>query len=284
MSCIKDYLSKLFNCNSSPSKSTDKGYINKNKQKNLGISQLDGNHYNQKFYHMQCTLCKTEYYANGSDIWLKKCPHCQKGANSTTIASELVEEFKNTPIGTELSRDEIITRVHLHFGRNESSIIPSDYCYNRYNNGINYEKHLHLFEYLGNGKYKYLGIEYPYTGKIYHKQKSGLEICVGELFEGNVITRGRSDVPVDVISDKQTDSILNEPVHKTKRDAGVSLRYKVLKRDNFKCQMCGDSPAKDPSTELHIDHIIPWSRGGETTIDNLQTLCSKCNLGKSNHI
>ena len=57
--------------------------------------------------------------------------------------------------------------------------------------------------------------------------------------------------------------------------------YQVLKRDNFKCCACGASPAKDPAVELHIDHIIPWSRGGETTPENLQTLCSRCNLGKS---
>lgn len=59
------------------------------------------------------------------------------------------------------------------------------------------------------------------------------------------------------------------------------LRYQVLKRDNFKCCACGASPAKDPSVELHIDHIIPYSKGGETIMENLQTLCSKCNLGKS---
>lgn len=62
------------------------------------------------------------------------------------------------------------------------------------------------------------------------------------------------------------------------------LRYQVLKRDNFKCCACGASPAKDPSVELHIDHIIPWSKGGETTLSNLQTLCSKCNLGKSDSV
>ena len=52
----------------------------------------------------------------------------------------------------------------------------------------------------------------------------------------------------------------------------------------YKCCICGASPAKDPSVELHVDHIVPWSKGGETTIENLQTLCSRCNLGKSDSI
>ncbi|MBQ8943654.1 MAG: HNH endonuclease [Clostridia bacterium] len=69
--------------------------------------------------------------------------------------------------------------------------------------------------------------------------------------------------------------------HYTSRNINARLRFKVLSRDNFKCCACGASPAKDPSVELHVDHIIPWSKGGETVIDNLQTLCSKCNLGKS---
>lgn len=72
------------------------------------------------------------------------------------------------------------------------------------------------------------------------------------------------------------------PKHRTSRNINTRLRFKVLSRDNFKCCACGASPAKDPSVELHVDHIIPWSKGGETVIENLQTLCSKCNLGKSN--
>lgn len=74
----------------------------------------------------------------------------------------------------------------------------------------------------------------------------------------------------------------NEPTHKTNRDIGIRLRFMVMKRDNFKCCICGRSPATNPGLELHIDHITPWSKGGETVIDNLQTLCSDCNLGKGN--
>ena len=69
--------------------------------------------------------------------------------------------------------------------------------------------------------------------------------------------------------------------HKTSRDINLRMRFKVLSRDNFKCCSCGASPAKDPSVDLHVDHIIPWAKGGETVIENLQTLCSKCNWGKS---
>ena len=72
----------------------------------------------------------------------------------------------------------------------------------------------------------------------------------------------------------------NRSQRKCSRSISDKLRFQVLKRDHFKCCACGASPAKDPSVELHIDHIIPWSKGGKTEPDNLQTLCSKCNLGK----
>ena len=68
---------------------------------------------------------------------------------------------------------------------------------------------------------------------------------------------------------------------KTGRDPSIRLRWKVLQQDNFKCRACGASPAITPGIELHVDHIKPWSKGGDTIFENLQTLCSKCNIGKS---
>lgn len=69
--------------------------------------------------------------------------------------------------------------------------------------------------------------------------------------------------------------------HKTRRDINWRLRFLVMRRDNFKCRSCGRSPATDPSIILHVDHIKAWANGGETVLENLQTLCSKCNIGKS---
>lgn len=57
-----------------------------------------------------------------------------------------------------------------------------------------------------------------------------------------------------------------------------SLRYDIMKRDGFRCQICGASAAD--GVKLHIDHIIPVSKGGKTDPSNLRTLCSRCNIGK----
>ena len=146
-------------------KTLDVGYINKNRQKNLGYRGKSETHYNQNFFEMECLECGHKYLANGCDVWLRKCPVCQPTAKK-----------KKTTI---------------------------------------------------------------------------------------------------------TESISSHPIRNSSRNISDKLRYQVLKRDNFKCCACGASPAKEPSVELHIDHIVPWSKGGKTAIGNLQTLCSKCNLGKS---
>ena len=77
--------------------------------------------------------------------------------------------------------------------------------------------------------------------------------------------------------DNQNDAVPDTPVP---RSIPLAMRYKILSRDNFRCVTCGASPAKDGSVELHVDHIHPWSRGGQNVEENLRTLCSKCNLGK----
>jgi hypothetical protein len=69
--------------------------------------------------------------------------------------------------------------------------------------------------------------------------------------------------------------------HKTSRTINWRLRFVVMRNDNFKCKNCGRSPATDPSIILHVDHIKAWANGGETVLENLQTLCSVCNIGKS---
>jgi len=95
-----------------------------------------------------------------------------------------------------------------------------------------------------------------------------------------------SDSIID--EEKKTEEIIptNEKIsevfkHKTTRNINWRLRFIVMKRDNFKCKKCGRSPSTDQTVILHIDHMKPYLKGGETDLENLETLCSVCNLGKS---
>lgn len=73
------------------------------------------------------------------------------------------------------------------------------------------------------------------------------------------------------ISSKMKDSIREEIMK-----LNDSVKRKVFDRDGRACAVCGSFE------KLCIDHILPVSRGGFTILDNLQVLCEKCNLQKSN--
>ena len=71
------------------------------------------------------------------------------------------------------------------------------------------------------------------------------------------------------------------------RDAAASkipvmpaMRWQVFQRDGWKCVACGRT--SHDGAILHVDHIVPRSKGGPDTLENFQTLCETCNIGKSN--
>lgn len=57
-----------------------------------------------------------------------------------------------------------------------------------------------------------------------------------------------------------------------------ALRYEIIKRDGHRCRSCGFGV--QDGAHLHVDHIVAVANGGRTRKDNLQTLCSSCNMGK----
>jgi hypothetical protein len=63
------------------------------------------------------------------------------------------------------------------------------------------------------------------------------------------------------------------------RTISEELKKRVLERDDYTCRYCGKR-----SHSLHVDHVYPYSKGGETTINNLVTACSRCNLEKHNKV
>lgn len=57
----------------------------------------------------------------------------------------------------------------------------------------------------------------------------------------------------------------------------LNVRWDILKRDHYRCVICGAHP---PDVELEVDHIVAVSRSGTDEVENLRTLCRHCNQGK----
>jgi 5-methylcytosine-specific restriction endonuclease McrA len=60
----------------------------------------------------------------------------------------------------------------------------------------------------------------------------------------------------------------------------AQLRFRILQRDGFRCRYCG-RPGSAPGVILHVDHVVPFVAGGDSSEGNLLTACEECNLGKS---
>ena len=101
---------------------------------------------------------------------------------------------------------------------------------------------------------------------------------------GNASTR--CDVVMDIDNLNKFIVFLSEKIKFNKSVAGQralmtsKLRQHIKERDGYTCKHCGASVEQEPHLLLEIDHIIPVSKGGLTTEDNLQTLCWRCNRSK----
>lgn len=72
---------------------------------------------------------------------------------------------------------------------------------------------------------------------------------------------------------------LNGHVRRTRQLSAPCNRENIFARDKYHCQYCGK---EFPRRELTLDHILPRSRGGKRSWDNLITSCHKCNIRKGN--
>jgi hypothetical protein len=68
----------------------------------------------------------------------------------------------------------------------------------------------------------------------------------------------------------------------SREPVSLKLRREVLIRDGHRCVKCGADPKTDKTVKLEVDHVKPASKKGPSVLENLQTLCFRCNSGKSN--
>jgi hypothetical protein len=93
-----------------------------------------------------------------------------------------------------------------------------------------------------------------------------------------LVSGGIGNEPPAAIESRTRPSM--KPPPERNRTVPLKLRLRVLTRDKFRCVFCGSTPAINPGTVLHVDHIVPFSDNGPTLESNLRTLCEKCNRGK----
>ena len=107
-----------------------------------------------------------------------------------------------------------------------------------------------------------------------YKYKMACYTATGD--KGNVITR------ITTIFNALADVLNNDGMTKEKRAFDPTLKPLLYKRQNGLCPLCGN---KIVDTEkCMIDHIIPYSKGGSTDINNAQLVHGLCNLEKGNHV
>lgn len=106
------------------------------------------------------------------------------------------------------------------------------------------------------------------------------------IIDGEMVKEHWSDLlnPKIVVSDDRSNGFLEyESLEKkyVQRFAKGQLRMEVLKRDNFRCRICGTGPDDDVHYRIEAHHIKPWCEGGMTSPNNLITLCTTCHDGIS---
>lgn len=104
-------------------------------------------------------------------------------------------------------------------------------------------------------------------------------MCLRQGFIARELSKGFTIESIRVKLGLNNQKPLNNLMwEKVRGDVRPSIRWKVLKRDNFRCVLCG---ADATDRKLHIDHIEPVSLGGNSRMKNLRVLCSQCNYGRN---
>lgn len=101
------------------------------------------------------------------------------------IVNEIISTYG---LHYKISLRELYELLSARFQTNSGSIIPSDYCYDRVNKGIDFHKKPHLFKFLGDGMYECLGENYSFNGSVLTLERGAKdEVEVGSWENGVLI-------------------------------------------------------------------------------------------------
>lgn len=209
---------------------------------------------------------------------LKKEMNYRLGGNYSVI---LMSVRKNAPYKDSLAEDETVLIYEGHdIPKKFPTVEPKEFDQQERNFTGNLTQ---------NGKFHRAaqgyksGLREAELVKVYEKLRDGIWSYNGifELIDSWIEDDGKRNVfkfklaaieDIDINSGKTV-------LHERRRVIPTSIKLSVWRRDEGKCVECG---AED---ELHFDHILPFSKGGNSIkAENVQLLCARHNLAKANKI
>ena len=127
-------------------------------------------------------------------------------------------------------------------------------------------------------------IEKPELIRVYEKIKDGIWVFNGVFDLADAWTEkanGRNVFKFKLLVTDEADVVTKDRYADLEHNRMIptSVKLAVWRRDHGQCTQCGSAD------NLHFDHIIPYSKGGSSLVeDNIQILCARHNLGKSDKI
>jgi len=237
-----------------------KGELNDNSNYKFKRNEWQNNIKNHQIYNCSAAVCKS---ANDQPIkYLCKYFNIETTESSLMSFETVFNDFAAAEQGKEIlknERDSILTNI--------SDSIPKLI--------MSFNKDM-VIRKLGFETYDFSDLYFP----VYTFQY----VSAG----GNSSTK--CDIQLNIDNLEKLIFYLNDLVKFRKSIQGQralmtsALREKIKSRDNFSCKKCSLSIRDEKNLLLEIDHVIPLSKGGITSEDNLQTLCWRCNRTKGSKI
>lgn len=211
---------------------------------------------NRQVYNCSLSICRNA----AMDPFKYLCKYFNITPNDKTLNmfSEVFNDFSSAEEGKRLlitEREQILDKIY---------------------NKIPFVIH----EYFNRKLIKNLGFHEVDLSRTYFPTFSFQYVSAG----GNSSTK--SDIVFDLDNLNEFIKYLNNKIEFTNSVKGQrslmsnNLRQIVKNRDGHCCRLCGNGTHIEPNLLLEIDHIIPVSKGGLTNLENLQTLCWRCNRSK----
>lgn len=255
-------------------------YIEKLKRTYLGINQLDygsSNYYDNSLYkYKRPELAKQQYAPNVYNCSRTVCDNSRKQPFKYICKYFNIKAEEESLIKFEkvLNNFEAVEQGKIALKNEKERIL----------NNINDEIPFLIRKLSSKKLSKKLGFEDVDFSTVYFPR-----FVFSYISSGGYSSMGH-EIVMDINNLNRFITYLSEVIKFRKSVAGQralmtsSLRQKILVRDNYTCQICGNSTYKEKNLLLEVDHIIPLSQGGITSEKNLQTLCWKCNRTKGKKI